>query len=85
MSFLSLLVGFILLFLSVLHPIVYRPIARKYDTDFSCLIISVWLVATTAPVVMVYSALKYKEKSVKNQLVFGVLAILFALPIIFLK
>jgi len=36
-----------------------------------------------APIVMVYSAVKYKEKTVTNQLVFGILAILFALPIIF--
>ncbi|MBO7098190.1 MAG: hypothetical protein J6W11_06100 [Alphaproteobacteria bacterium] len=35
-----------------------------------------------APIVMVYSAFKFKERTVKNQLIFGVLALLFALPII---
>lgn len=36
-----------------------------------------------APIVMVYSAVRFKERTVKNQLVFGILALLFALPIIF--
>ncbi|MBO4294740.1 MAG: hypothetical protein J5896_04775 [Alphaproteobacteria bacterium] len=35
-----------------------------------------------APIVMVYSAVRFKERTVKNQLIFGVLALLFALPII---
>jgi drug/metabolite transporter (DMT)-like permease len=37
----------------------------------------------SAPVVMVFSAIKFKEQTVKNQLIFGVLAILLALPMIF--
>ena len=36
-----------------------------------------------APVVMLVSAVRYHEQSVKNQLVFGLLALLFALPLIF--
>lgn len=38
-----------------------------------------------APIVMVISAIKYKEQTVKNQLIFGCLAFLFALPIILMK
>ena len=38
-----------------------------------------------APVVMLVSAVRYHEQSVKNQLVFGLLALLFALPLIFIK
>lgn len=38
-----------------------------------------------APIVMVISAIRYKEQTVKNQLVFGCLALLFALPIILMK
>ena len=37
----------------------------------------------SAPVVMVFSAIKFKEQTVKNQLIFGGLAILLALPMIF--
>ena len=36
----------------------------------------------SVPVVMIISAIKYKEQNVKNQLVFGICAILLALPII---
>lgn len=39
----------------------------------------------SVPVVMVFSAVKYKEQSLKNQLIFGVVAILLALPIILIK
>ena len=38
-----------------------------------------------APVVMIFSALKYNEQSLKNQLIFGSIAILFVLPLIFAK
>ena len=38
-----------------------------------------------APVVMLVSAVRYHEQSVKNQLVFGLLALLFALTLIFIK
>lgn len=37
------------------------------------------------PVVMIYSAIRYKEQSIKNQLVFALTAIILALPIILLK
>ena len=37
-----------------------------------------------APAVMLISAVRYHEQSVKNQLVFGLLALLFALPLIFI-
>lgn len=36
----------------------------------------------SAPIVMVYSAIRYKESTVKKQLVFGIVALLSALPII---
>ncbi len=36
------------------------------------------------PIVMIYSAVKYREQSLKNQLTFGVCAFLLALPIILL-
>lgn len=39
----------------------------------------------SVPVVMVISAIKYKEQSVKSQLLFGVVAIALALPIILIK
>ena len=39
----------------------------------------------SVPVVMIISAIKYKEQNVKNQLVFGISAILLALPIILIK
>ena len=39
----------------------------------------------SVPVVMVVSAVKYGEQNIKNQLVFGVLALVLALPIILLK
>ncbi len=39
----------------------------------------------SVPVVMIYSAIRYHEQSLKNQLIFGVCAILLALPIILVK
>lgn len=39
----------------------------------------------SVPVVMIYSAVRYHEQSLKNQLVFGLCAILLALPIILVK
>jgi len=39
----------------------------------------------SVPVVMIISAIKYKEQSVKNQLSFSLIAILLALPIILMK
>ena len=39
----------------------------------------------SAPLVMLVSVFKYKEQTVKNQLVFGVMALLLALPIILMK
>ncbi|MBE6443697.1 MAG: hypothetical protein E7020_03400 [Alphaproteobacteria bacterium] len=36
----------------------------------------------SVPIVMIISALRYKEQNLKNQLIFGILAILLALPII---
>lgn len=39
----------------------------------------------SVPVVMVISAIKYKEQNIKNQLGFGIIAILLALPIILIK
>lgn len=38
----------------------------------------------SAPLVMVFSAIKFKEQTIKNQLIFGCLAILLALPIMFI-
>ena len=35
-----------------------------------------------APIVMVFSAIRYKESTVKSQLIFGIVALLLALPII---
>ena len=37
------------------------------------------------PVVMIYSAIRYKEQSLKNQLIFALCAIALALPIILIK
>ena len=39
----------------------------------------------SVPVVMVYSAIRYKEQSLKNQLTFALFAIALALPIILIK
>ena len=39
----------------------------------------------SVPVVMVVSAIKYKEQNLKNQLMFGLVAVLLTLPIILLK
>jgi len=39
----------------------------------------------SVPVVMVISAIKYKEQSLKSQLAFGIVAIILALPIILIK
>lgn len=39
----------------------------------------------SVPVVMVISAIKYKEQNIKNQLAFSLVAILLALPIILIK
>ena len=39
----------------------------------------------SVPVVMIYSAIRYKEQSLKNQLSFALIAILLALPIILIK
>ncbi len=39
----------------------------------------------SAPIVMVISALRYKEKSWQNQLIFGAIALLLALPLILIK
>lgn len=39
----------------------------------------------SVPVVMVISAIKYKEQNIKNQLLFGISAILLALPILLIK
>ena len=38
-----------------------------------------------APVVMIVSALKYKEQTWKNQLAFGVMAFALVLPLILIK
>ena len=38
-----------------------------------------------APIVMIISAYKYKEQTVRNQLIFGGIAFLLALPLIFFK
>ena len=37
----------------------------------------------SAPIVMIFSAITFKEQTITNQLVFGCLAILFALPMMF--
>lgn len=37
----------------------------------------------SAPVVMIFSAIKFREQTVKNQLIFGGLAIILALPMMF--
>lgn len=39
----------------------------------------------SVPVVMIYSAVRYHEQSLKNQLVFAIVAIALALPIILIK
>ena len=39
----------------------------------------------SVPFVMIISAIKYKEQNIKNQLGFGIVAILLTLPIIFIK
>ena len=39
----------------------------------------------SVPVVMIYSAVRYHEQSLKNQIIFGICAILLALPIILIK
>ncbi len=39
----------------------------------------------SVPIVMIISAIKYKEQNIKNQLGFGICAILLALPIILIK
>ena len=39
----------------------------------------------SVPVVMIYSAIRYKEQSLKNQLVFAMIAIALALPIILMR
>lgn len=39
----------------------------------------------SVPIVMIYSAIRYKEQNIKNQLVFGVCAIILAIPIILIK
>ncbi len=45
MTLFALFVGFLMLGISVLHPIVYKPIAKKYSADFSCFIIYAWIMA----------------------------------------
>lgn len=39
----------------------------------------------SVPVVMIYSAVRYKEQSLKNQLIFAVSAVMLAMPIILIK
>ncbi len=39
----------------------------------------------SVPIVMIYSAIRYHEQSLKNQLLFGICAILLAVPIILIK
>ena len=39
----------------------------------------------SVPIVMVVSAIKYKEQNLKNQLFFGMASILLALPVILAK
>ena len=38
----------------------------------------------SAPMVMVFSAIRFKEQTIRNQLIFGCLAIIFALPMMFI-
>jgi len=73
--------------------IVYAGIAYTMS-EFLCIyasinILPVSIVAVflrlSVPVVMIISAIKYKEQSVKNQLSFSLIAILLALPIILMK
>ena len=47
-------------------------------------IVSVFL-RLSVPVVMIYSAVRYKEQSLKNQLIFALFAVILALPIILIK
>ena len=37
------------------------------------------------PIVMIISAIKYKEQTLKNQLVFGIISLMLALPLILIK
>ena len=39
----------------------------------------------SVPVIMIISAIKYKEQSIKNQFIFGLTAIMLVLPIILIK
>lgn len=76
MGFFALFVGFFLLFLSVIHPIIYRPIAQKYDTDFSCLIISVWLmIGTMLSLPLMWGEFKQALPLVKEAPILALLAV----------
>lgn len=72
----------------VIAGIVYT--ITEFFVIFACInILPVSIVAVflrlSVPVVMIYSAIRYKEQSLKNQLMFALSAMILALPIILIK
>ena len=73
----------------IIHAGLFYTISEFLVIYSSINILPVSIVAVylrlSVPVVMVISAIKYKEQNIKNQLSFGIIAILLALPIILIK
>lgn len=82
MSVFQLFVGIVILFLGIFKPLLYKPVAEKYLPKFSPIFVSFFM-RLSAPIVMIFSAIKFKEQTITNQFVFGCLAILFAIPMMF--
>ncbi len=75
------------------RPIIYAGIfyaASEFLVIYASInILPVSIVALflrlSVPIVMIYSAIRYHEQSLKNQLIFGICAVLLAVPIILIK
>ena len=73
----------------IVYAGIFYTVSEFFVIYASINILPVSLVAVflrlSVPVVMIYSAIRYKEQSLKNQLTFALIAILLALPIILIK
>ena len=74
---------------SIAYAGIFYTVSEFFVIFASINILPVSIVAVflrlSVPVVMIYSAIRYKEQSLKNQLIFASLAITLALPIILIK
>ena len=73
----------------IIYAGIFYTISEFFVIYASINILPVSIVAVflrlSVPVVMIYSAIRYNEQSLKNQITFALIAILLALPVILIK